>query len=230
MKKTLFWGVLCALHIGSVGSVEAAVIDLFDWGVNIDGAVSMPSQGDPIPSAVNVAGFDDFTGLGSIGVTMAGAGSHSFDAFFDHEIDEAINSVFNETGAATGATVAGQSWEIDEPGFSDGDIFLNFEDSTLDNGIGTSIFGNTLFPDDVSMAMGWDFALAAGETAFIELVLSELAPTSGFFLSHSDPASNATIYLSSTLAITPMSIPVPVVVWLFTSGLLGLIGIARYRA
>jgi hypothetical protein len=210
--------------------VQAADIDLFDWGVNIDGAVSVPSQGDPIPSAVDIAGFDSFTGLGSIGVTMAGAGAHSFDAFFDHEIDEAINSFFNETGAATGTAVAGQSWEIDEPDISVGDIFLNFEDSTLDNGIGTSIFGNTVFPGDVSMAMGWDFSLAAGETAFIELVLSEIAPTSGFFLSHSDPASNATIHLSSTLAVTPMSVPAPAVLWLFGSGLLGLIGITRYRA
>ena len=187
----------------------------------------MPSQGDPIPSGVNVAGFDDVSGLGVINITMAGAGAHSFGAFFDHEIDEAINSFFNETGAATGVAVAGQSWEIDEPGFVNGDIFVNFQDTVLDNSIGTSVFGDTVFPNDVSIAMGWDFSLAVGDTAFIELVLGELAPTSGFFLSHSDPASNTTIYLSSTLTVTP--IPVPAALWLFGSGLLGLIGIARRK-
>jgi hypothetical protein len=203
---------------------QAATIALFDYGFNIDGTVSVPFQGDPVPSGVNLSGFDDITGLGAIGVTMTGAGAHSFDAFFDHEIDEAINTFFNETGAATGTALAGQSWEIDEPGDSNGDIFVNFQDSALDNGIGTSVFGNTIFPDDVSMAMGWDFSLASGNMAFIELILSELEPTSGFFLSHSDPDSNATIYLSSTLTVT--AIPVPAAVWLFGSGLLGLIGIA----
>ena len=203
----------------------AATIALFDYGFNIDGTVSMPFQGDPVPSGVNLSGFDDITGLGAIGITMTGAGAHSFDAFFDHEIDEPINTFFNEIGATTGTALAVQSWEIDEPGDVNGDIFLNFENSALDNGIGTSVFVDTVFPDDVSMAMGWDFSLASGDMALIELVLSEVAPASGFFLSHSDPASNATIYLSSSLTV----IPVPAAVWLFGSGLLGLIGIARRK-
>jgi len=228
-KKLLSIITLIALACAVASNVaQAATIALFDYGFNIDGTVSMPFQGDPVPSGVNLSGFDDITGLGAIGVTMTGAGAHSFDAFFDHEIDEAINTFFNETGAATGTALAGQSWEIDEPGDSNGDIFVNFQDSALDNGIGTSVFGNTVFPDDVSMAMGWDFSLAVGDMALIEFVLSELAPTSGFFLSHSDPDSNATIYLSSTLTVS--AIPVPAAVWLFGSGLLGLIGIARRKS
>ena len=228
-KKLLSIITLIALACAVASNVaQAATIALFDYGFNIDGTVSMPFQGDPVPSGVNLSGFDDITGLGAIGVTMTGAGAHSFDAFFDHEIDEAINTFFNETGAATGTALAGQSWEIDEPGDSNGDIFVNFQDSALDNGIGTSVFGNTTFPDDVSMAMGWDFSLAVGDMALIEFVLSELAPTSGFFLSHSDPDSNATIYLSSTLTVS--AIPVPAAVWLFGSGLLGLIGIARRKS
>jgi len=222
LPVVMFIALAGALTSNVAQSVE---IDLFDYGFNIDGTVSMISQGDPVPSGINLSAFDDITGLGSIGVTMAGAGAHSFGAFFDHEIDEPINTFFNETGATTGAALAGQSWEIDEPGFFDGDIFVNFQDSALDNGIGTSVFGDTVFPDDVSMAMGWDFSLAAGETAFIELVLSEMAPASGFFLSHNDPDSSATIYLSSSLTI----IPVPAAVWLFGSGLLGLIGFARSK-
>ena len=227
-KKLLSIITLIALACAVASNVaQAATIALFDYGFNIDGTVSMPFQGDPVPSGVNLSGFDDITGLGAIGVTMTGAGAHSFDAFFDHEIDEAINTFFNETGAATGTALAGQSWEIDEPGDSNGDIFVNFQDSALDNGIGTSVFGNTVFPDDVSMAMGWDFSLAVGDMALIEFVLSELAPTSGFFLSHSDPDSNATIYLSSTLTVS--AIPVLAAVWLFGSGLLGLIGIGRTK-
>jgi hypothetical protein len=225
MQKSRLLALVFALNLLSVSAVKASIF-LYEWGVNIDGAVSFPSLGDPVPSEVNVAGFDDMTGLGAISVTITGAGSHTFDAFFDHDIDESINTFFNETGAATGIVAAGQSWEIDEPGFVNGDIFENFQASVLDNGIGNSIYGNTIFPDDVSMAMGWDFTLAAGEQASIDILLGLSAPNSGFFLTHTDPDSNLSFYVSSTINIS--QVPIPAAVWLFGSGLLGLIGIAPF--
>lgn len=205
-----------------------ASITLFDYGFNIDGTVSL--LGDAVPTAVDISGFDDLIGLGTIEVTITGTGSHSFDAFFDHEIDEIINSNFNEVGSSSGLAAAGQSWEIDEPGFINGDIFLNFEDSTLDNGIGTSVSGDTAFPDDVSMAMGWDFTLALGETATIMMALGTVTPA-GFYLQHSDPDSNKSIFLSSRLDILPSisPIPVPAAIWLFGAGLIGLIGMSRRK-
>jgi hypothetical protein len=228
MKKSCLLAVVLALNLLSVSAVNASIV-LFEWGVNIDGAVSFPSLGDPVPSGVNVAGFDDNTGLGVISVTITGAGSHTFDAFFDHDIiDELVNTYFNETGAATGIVAAGQSWEIDEPGFINGDIFENFQASVLDNSINNSIHGNTVFPDDVSMAMGWDFALAAGEQAYIDILLGLSAPSSGFFLTHTDPDSNLSFYLSSTINIS--QVPIPAAVWLFGSGLIGLVGIAGKKA
>ncbi len=218
------------------GSAQAVVTNLFDYAFNMDGAVSVPSAGDPIPPGVNAGGFNDSTGLGTIGVTITGAGAHSFDAFFDHEIDEAINTYFNEVGSSTGAAAAGQSWEIDEPGFVSGDIFENFQVSALDNGIGTSIWGDTFFPDDVSMAMGWDFNLAAGEDALISLVLSDVMPNGGFFLTHTDPdvvdtPNGYSIYLSSSLDIRgggPPAVPEPGMLWLLGIGLAGF-GVARRR-
>lgn len=227
MKKSGLLGAVCALYVLSVGVVEAATIGLFEYGFNIDGVVNVPSQGDPVPAEVDMSFFDTITGLGAISIDMTGAGAHTFDAFFDHEIDEAINTFFNETGAATGIVAAGQSWEIDEPGFISGDIFENFQASVLDNGIGNSIHGNTVFPDDVSMAMGWDFALAVGEQATINILLSLSPPSSGFFLTHTDPDSNESISLSSTLSIS--QVPVPAAIYLFGSGLLGMIGIARRK-
>jgi len=221
MKKFRLSCAVCALYTLSFSVADAATIDLFEWALNIDGAVSNPTQGDPIPSGVNVAGFNDSTGLGAISITIIGAGSHAFDAFFDHEIDEAINTFFNENGAVTGASAAGQSWEIDEPGFIFGDIYTNFMNSNLDN-INAVPAG---LEEDVSMAVGWDFVLAAGEQATIDILLSLSAPTSGFFLTHSDPDSDESIYFSSTLSIS--QIPIPAAVWLFGSGLLGFIGIAR---
>ena len=138
-----------------------------------------------------------------------------------------LNSYFNETGAAHGVAAAGQSWEIDEPGFVNGDIFVNFQSSQLDNGIGTSIYGNTTFPDDVSLAMGWDFTLAAGETATISLMLSENMPGSGFYLSQTDPDSNYTFYLSSALDVTPVPLPAASILYVLGLGMLGMLANRR---
>ena len=90
-------------------SADAAIF-LVDYGFNIDGAVSVPTLGDPLPAAIDISAFDDLGGLGTIEVIIGGAGAHSFDSFFDHEIDEPANSYFNEVGTSVGAATAGQSW------------------------------------------------------------------------------------------------------------------------
>lgn len=221
-KRLVLWVGATLLAMSSISA--QAVPALYDYGFNIDGTVSMPFLGDPVPGEVNLAGFDDITGLGAITVTITGAGAHSFDAFFDHEIDEAINTFFNESGAATGAVAVGQSWEIDEPGFLFGDIYTNFEDSILDN------FNNVPsgLEDDVSMAMGWDFNLLAGETATISLLLSDVLPVSGFFLTHADSDSQYEFYLSSSLRIGGGGVPTPEPSILLLLGI-GLAGMAVNR-
>ncbi|NOQ65172.1 MAG: hypothetical protein GQ582_11735 [Methyloprofundus sp.] len=209
--------------MGSVTPTQAASIALFDYGFNIDSNITL--LGDTLPAEINASGFDFTTGLGSISINLSGAGTHTVDAFFDHDIDTGNNTHFNETAFSNGVAIAGQSWEMDEPGYVNGDIYDNFQDSLLDNGIGTSIYGNTSFPEDVSMAMGWDFLLAANETALINLLLSDTAPTGGFFLIHSDSESDNSIYLSSSLSIT--AVPVTDSLWLMISGLLGLVTVKR---
>lgn len=212
--------VVAAMYSNGVAAQDIA---LFDWGFNIDGTTTLP--GDALPAAIDATGFDFVTGLGDIAVSIDGTGNHAFSAFFDHEIDEATNTFFNESGATSGAAAAGQSWEIDEPGFFLGDIFDNFDLNTLDN---TNEVPAGL-EDDVSMAMGWDFVLADGETAVIDLTLSVDIPLD-FFLSHTDANSDATIYFSSALNITggpvdpPVGVPEPGTLLLMA---LGLVGIAR---
>ena len=230
--KTIFlrlWIVAVFVLCGPTTMTNnAATISLFEYGINIDGNTSLPTQGDSLTENVRTVDFDESTGLGSVSVTLTEVGYHFVGAFFDHEIDEAINGFFNEIGAAEGAPVSGQSWEIDETGFSNGDIFLNFTNSNilvgsqLDNGVGTSVFGDTRFPDDVSMAIGWGFSLNPGEVGTIDFRLGLTAPAD-FHLRHTDSDSDASIFFSSSLNVKEANpIPEPSTIALLMVGLIGL--------
>jgi len=227
--------IVTALAAFGMPTAQAATIELFDYGFNIDGAISYPSLGDPLPTEVDATGFDDLTGLGMLDITITGAGNHSVLSFFDHEIDVLINSFFNENGAIGGAPVAGQSWEIDEPGYVLGDIVDNFEANMLDNFNEISI---AAYPngDDVSMAMGFNFALAAGQTATVSFNLSETNSAPGFFLQHFDLDSVASIFLWGDLAIDgggptepPTSLAEPGSLGLAMIGIFSILGLRRRR-
>jgi PEP-CTERM motif len=173
--------------------VQAAEVTLFEHAFNIDGTVSNGSA----PAGVNLGAFDTTTGLGTVTVRLQGAGSRYVGLFADHEIDEAINTFFNEVGSVSGTAAAGQSWEIDEPGYSFGDIYANFTGGALDNTNGVPAGS----PDDVSMAMAWAFVLQPDQVATVSYLFSTTAPTSGFYLTQFDRDSQSSIYLSSGLAI-----------------------------
>ena len=208
----------------SASGVRAAPV-LFDFALNLDGVLTTP--GDPLPAAVDASSFDFATGLGAMSITFApgAAGDYFVGAFFDHEIDETVNTFFNEFGAVSGTAAAGQSWEIDEPGFAFGDIFTHFLAGALDhtNGVPAGL------DDDVSLAMGFDVSLAADEFAVIDFLVSETTP-SGFFLSHTDPDSDVTFYLSGTvLSGKGQALPEPGTVVLLGSGLVVLLVLGRKR-
>lgn len=219
MKKLIlsFLAFLTALVFAQMGS--AATISLYDYAFNIDGAVSEAYDGDPIPG--DSSGFNATTGLGTISITVSGAGDHYVGAFFDHEIDEAINTFFNEFGSIDSTSASIQTWEIDEPGYLFGDIYANLLAGTLDNTNAVPEGSN----DDVAMAMAWEFMLDTDEEAVIEFILSDIAPDSGFYLAQTDPDSVESIYFYSTLEITDDGqsggeIPEPSTMILFGVGLL----------
>jgi hypothetical protein len=223
-----------------ISGASGAVIGLYDWGFNLDGTVYSKIDGGnfpgDLPGSVDASGFNFTTGLGTIEIAL-GPGAHSVDFFVDHEIDQTINTYFNETGSATGTAATGQSWEIDEPGWGSnqnngtggtqyfGDIFINFWGSTLDNQIFYDDFdGQSLNdPDDVSMALGWNSDFPVEST--IKYLLSETAPTSGFYLTHTDPDSNASIYFTSSIH----PVPEPTTLLLLGIGLVGLAGMGRKK-
>jgi hypothetical protein len=141
MKRSVLIPVSLAVAALTAPRAPAAVIALFDFAFNVDGVLTA----NAFPAGVNGAGFDTGTGLGSVQVTVSGAGVHYVGMFVDHEIDETANTFFNETGAPAGVLPAGLSWEVDEPGFVTGDIYDNLTAGALDNGVGVSVGGNTVF-------------------------------------------------------------------------------------
>jgi len=181
----------------------SADVTLFDWRLKVDSTVLGP--GDLLPGNVNAGAFDFSTGLGTLAITVTGAGSHYVSAFFDHELSEGINTFFNEFGTVAGSPGAGVSWEIDEPGWVFGNIYDNFIAGALDNSNGVP----STAPDDVSMALAWSFVLAADEVGQARYSVGTAPPASGFYLQQTDPESGENIYLSAATGIGPAISDVP---------------------
>lgn len=231
MKKATTLATLgFALALGSASA--HAVPALFDWGFNIDGTTSCnlgPCDADgltpgTLPPAIDATAFDFGSGLGTITITIGGAGAHNVGVFLDHEIDEPINTFFNEFGNTGGVPAAGQSWEIDEPGFFFGDLFDNFAANTLDNTNGVP--GGA--EDDVAMGMAFDFVLAGAQLGIVNFFTSSTNDAPGFFLQHIDAQTEESIFFWADLTI--IGVPEPTSLALVLGGLLGLGWSARRKS
>lgn len=196
-----------SFQIGSGGFVEE--LEAF---VRADGAPAATQLGtSPVPAGLALAFQATLSPDGTdlllrYELTNTGAtplASLTFVSFLDAEIDETINTFFNEYGEIEGVPAPGQGFEIDEPGYLFGDIFSNALAGLLDgqNAVPASA------PDDVSMALSFAVGpLAPGQAARFDLLISEDGDALGGFLLRqrdTSPLSTTAITFSGRAAIVP---------------------------
>jgi hypothetical protein len=215
--------------VGSGGAVFE--IDAF---VNVSGSdLNGAAQGssaqlslDPLPAGLDFAFSTQLSADGrdlllsyeltnQTGGTLTGV---SFLSFLDAEIDEPINSFFNEYAVTAGSLAAGQSFEVDEPGFVSGDIYENLLLGSLD---GTNLIAIGS-PDDVSMALSFEVApLANGRKTTMEILVSEAGNSIGSFaIRHADVDPGSVTQISYSGRAFSGPIPEPRAALLYGAGLL----------
>ncbi|MBU0943964.1 MAG: hypothetical protein KJ804_17515 [Proteobacteria bacterium] len=164
--KSYFISISCTLYlVFNISSLAHAQIELWDWGINIDGtsyclegpcdfdffSTANLTSLDELPPSINFTNFNlsdqvnTFDGLGTLTITITGEGPHSVSVYFNYDLDYDLNDVLNETGIASGSPKSGQFWEIDEIGWgltgSDGTkgtiYYGDIFDNVKDSGKGT---------------------------------------------------------------------------------------------
>ncbi len=217
------------LAIGSGG--EVFELDSF---VSFGGA-GLRLSTDPLPAGLDFV-FGYGVSDGDTDLTLAYTFTNNtggilddfrFISYLDAEIDEPLNTFFNEYGEVVGSPGTGpgdpdpDSWEIDEPGFSldPGDIYGHAFDGELDGS--ADLPGGAL--DDVAMALGFFLGpLDPGGSVSIRVLLSEdLDHLGSLALLHRDANStDEVITMSGRVAAT--AVPEP--------GTVGLLGLAAALA
>jgi hypothetical protein len=207
------------LNLGGGTSFRLSDGDLGSAGVGFSFGYSLSGDGTDLTLAYS---FTNNTG--------SSLSSARFFSFVDAEIDEPLNTFFNEYGefGSAGGDPAEEDadlWEIDEPGFVFGDIYSNLQAGTLDGTNGVPL----ALPDDVSMGLGFFLGpIDPGGSVSIRILLSEDFSTLGTLslVQRDEDSSGTAITLSGRVVSAAVSEPGTVAL-LMTMGLLSLLGKRR---
>jgi len=208
-RISLIFAALC------MTAVPAFCGSLQDWEFNVNGTDYYPLNGDTFSSVLGLdaSGFDVATGLGIFTLTFdpGVAGSYYIGAWF---WDPSSVPFYNEYGVVNGAPVDGQTWQIDIPEYDTTSANLGFG-TILDNLASGALNDTNSVPgttsnylltcgaygggavdttcnDQVSMAQGFNFSLAANQEEVITLALSSTDP-GGFSLEEIHPVDGANV-------------------------------------
>ena len=118
-----------------------------------------------------------------------------------------LGTIGSETGAVSFATLSGNTMTID----------LN----------GTLLYAAD--DDDYGTGGGPTLTFAGGQLTDFDFMKTSSPAFNSSFLSFDDFDSMYGEWTNLTLTVVPTVVPVPAAVWLFGSGLLGLVGIARSK-
>lgn len=242
-SKWLIVGLMAGL-----GATPAAFADVADYMLNVEGTTYCPSNTQTVDSAglctngnglaaagltVNTldTAFPGGTGLGTVQLTINGAGNHFVDFWLFEELNPVVAQ--DEYGIVGGSAGAGQSYQIDVPDHTyvgelgtpgAGSIVANTAANTLANTNyvpGTTpddmfqCFGLATCNDYTSMAIGSQFSLGSNEEGVVNFTVSTTKPLSGFYLEQVAPvdsnnASEIDYFFTENTSIVPLSgVPEP---------------------
>jgi hypothetical protein len=203
------------------------------------------------------------TGLGNVSLTFnPGAGNYNVNLWLFEQLFPATAQ--NEYGATGGTSLAaGESWQIDVPdGNYGGELGTAGAGSIVANTAGSTLSNTNYVPgtqsnfdttscgyftggsavatcnDYTSMALGYNFTLAAGQEEVLNFTVSTSAPTSGFYLEQIAPVDPAnptqmTYYYSATAVTQPVgvgAVPEPSYQWILGAVAAVFVLVARRRS
>jgi hypothetical protein len=202
---------------GLAPSLLADTLSLYNWGFNVDGdIIDKANTPGPLPPSIHASGFNFNEGLGSLTVTVAGAGPHTVAIYFDHDLAAAQPT--SDFTADVGSPATGESWEVG-PGSKAGvQLFNDFlADSYTDTNSAPQ-------PGDAAVGLAFSFVTTqADPLGIITISVGATPPSSGFYLHQFNTLMGTTpsdIYISASEANSAIPEPASALLFLAPLGLL----------
>jgi hypothetical protein len=192
----------------------------------VDGATYVASPGDP--------------DLGTVSIVL-GPGTYNVFAFFSYTVG--AEGSYNQYATAVGSLTAGQVYSVDAPGdpsaggnvapYTAGYLQNQYSLGTLDNTnhLAGSDCAATNSCEPVSVALGYtNIDVPNGQQELVTFTASNTPPSSGFYVSQTNPQTGDTVFFSSDPQAQVLdATPEPMSMMLLGSGLALVLWKARQR-